>query len=288
MEKGWNVFEIQGLECAYDHNEKKVVLQIENLSIPMGKVTIILGLSGSGKSTLIETLGLMNNTISKGMITYHHHEGSVAIAKETWHHPSALAEIRNRHFSFIFQNDFLMPYYSPGENILIGRLIQGVDKILPGEKEELQRLCQKMGLNFAEINRKMPSELSVGQRQRLSFIRAITKKYSVIFGDEPTGNLDEINSGLLMDVLNESIRQNNHRSAVLVSHNISMSIAKAGFLIVLSAVSGEKYEVRQGNVFSRIADGWKSGKNAVLTDNELELKIRETVCGKKRPSAMFL
>jgi ABC-type lipoprotein export system ATPase subunit len=288
MESERNVFEIQGLECAYDLNMERVVLQIENLSIPMGKVTIILGLSGSGKSTLIETLGLMNDTIGKGAITYHHHEGSVAITKETWRHPSALAEIRSRHFSFIFQNDFLMPYYTPEENIMIGRMIQGADNILPEEKEELQKLCQKMGLNFAEINRKMPSELSVGQRQRLSFIRAVTKNYSVIFGDEPTGNLDEINSELLMDVLNESISQDNRRSAILVSHNISMSVAKAGYIIVLSAVTGEKYEIRACNVFSRFAGGWINGYSNALTDNELEILIRETVCEKKQLSALFL
>jgi ABC-type lipoprotein export system ATPase subunit len=280
MEMNRNLFEIQGLECAYDHKEKKekkVVLQIDSLSIPMGKVTVILGLSGSGKSTLIETLGLMNNTINKGLITYHHAGNKIAIGQEIWKNPSDLTGIRNRHFSFIFQSDFLMPYYSPAENMLIGKLIQGVDKKLPDQEDDLRRHCRKMGLNFDEINTQKPAELSVGQKQRLSFIRAIVKNYSVIFGDEPIGNLDEVNSELLMDVLTESIRQNNQRSAILVSHNIPLSIAKAGYIIVLSPLAGETYEVRPGNVFSRSTAGWSNGNNDILTADELETKIRAIV-----------
>jgi ABC-type lipoprotein export system ATPase subunit len=272
-----NVFEIQGLECAYGHKEKKVVLQIEHLSIPMGKLSVILGLSGSGKSTLIETLGLMNHTISKGLITYQHDEGSIDIGKEIWKRPSALAKIRKRHFSFIFQHDFLMPYYSPAENMLIGRLIQRSDAMTTDETAGLRRVCQKMGLNFDETGRKKTSELSAGQRQRLSFIRAILKNYSVIFGDEPTGNLDEINSELLMDVLNESINQNMQRSAILVSHNIPLSIEKAGYIIVISLRSGETCEIRQENVFSRTTTGWHNWKNDPITDIKLEEKIRDIV-----------
>ena len=199
-----NVFEIQGLECAYDHKfvkEKKVVLRINRLAIPMGKVSVILGLSGSGKSTLIETLGLMNNTIDKGVITFFNGVDNVVISRKIWDHPSDLANIRSQHFSFIFQNDFLMPYYTSEENILMGKLIQEYGQTIPVEKEELKMFYQKMGLDFDEINNKKTSELSVGQRQRLSFIRAILKNYLVIFGDEPTGNLDEFNSELLMDLL---------------------------------------------------------------------------------------
>ncbi|MCX6269366.1 MAG: ATP-binding cassette domain-containing protein [Bacteroidetes bacterium] len=275
-----NLFEIEGLECAYGHrgnNNRKVVLQIEKLSIPMGKVSMILGLSGSGKSTLIETLGLMNNTISKGSITYYQGENSVTIDRKIWEHPSVLTEIRNRNFSFIFQQDFLMPHYSTEENMLIGRLIQGSDPELFDEKDELRQVCQKMRLNFDEISKKKPFELSVGQKQRLSFIRAILKPHSVIFGDEPTGNLDDINSELLMNVLKESVNQDHRRSAILVSHNIPLSIAKADYIFVLSPVSGDIFEVKPGHVFSRFESGWINGNKEVLTDIKLEEKIREAV-----------
>jgi ABC-type lipoprotein export system ATPase subunit len=275
-----NVFEIQNLECAYDRkgrSEKKVILCIEDLSIPMGKVSIILGLSGSGKSTLIETLGLMNNTITKGSITYYHAGNKIGISQKTWEHPSALTKMRNRHFSFIFQNDFLMPCFSSEENMLIGRMIQGSGGRFMAEREKMKQLCRKIGLNFEELSAQKPSEMSVGQRQRISFIRAILKDYSVIFGDEPTGNLDEANSELLMDVLCESVKQNEQCSAVLVSHNIALSVAKADCIIVLTPKPGEQHEVLPGNVFTRSETGWLNRLQEFFPDDKLESAIREVV-----------
>jgi len=275
-----NVFEIDGLECVYHQNgdkENKVVLQIDNLKIPMGKVTIILGQSGSGKSTLIETLGLMNNTIAKGSIVFHHGGGQVRITRGIWSRPSVLAPIRNRHFSFIFQNDFLMPYYSVEENMLIGRAIQDGRTDRTEETGKMRSLCENMGLNFEEISRKKPSELSVGQKQRLSFIRAIVKKYSVIFGDEPTGNLDEISSELLMDALCRSIRQDERLSAVLVSHHIPLSVRKADCILVLSRGADHGFVVRPGLVFSKAAEGWLNGAGERVTDDALADRIRAAV-----------
>ena len=283
-----NVFEIEGLECAYDHNGrngKNVILRIERLSVPMGSLSIILGLSGSGKSTLIETLGLMNHTIHSGFFTYFHAENKVVIDRDTWNCPSALATIRNRHFSFIFQHDFLMPYYTPEENMLIGSLIQGSDKTGSRAKEEMGNLCLKMGLDPGGISRKKACELSVGQKQRLSFIRAIIKDYDVIFGDEPAGNLDELNSGLLMDVLKDSVHQNDRRSAILVSHDIPLSVANADCLIVLSPAAEDTYEVLQENVFSRTATGWSGGDNVRMADDQIDTKIRKIICEKKSLSA---
>lgn len=275
-----NVFEIHDLECAYNRkgrSGKKVILCIEDLSIPMGKVSIILGLSGSGKSTLIETLGLMNNTITQGTITYYHAENKIRISQKTWEHPSALTKMRNRHFSFIFQNDFLMPCFTSEENMLIGRMIQGTDEQVSPEREKMKKLCRKIGLNFDELSTQKPAEMSVGQRQRISFIRAILKDYSVIFGDEPTGNLDEANSELLMDVLCESVKQNDRCSAILVSHNITLSVAKADSIIVLTPMPGDKHEVLPCNVFTRTQTGWLNGLQEFVPDDKIEPVIREVV-----------
>jgi ABC-type lipoprotein export system ATPase subunit len=274
-----NVFEINGLVCAYHQNAKqvrKVVLQIGRLDIPMGKLSVILGPSGSGKSTLIETLGLMNNTIEKGTIEYYHDDIRILINGELWRHQQELTGIRNRHFSFVFQNDFLMPYYSSEENMLIGKLIQDTSSQQPHPAADLNVFCRQMGLRFEEIMGKRPSELSVGQKQRLSFIRAMVKEYSVLFGDEPTGNLDEENSELLVDVLKRSIGLNGSKTAILVSHNIPLSVAKADFIILLSP-AGEIYEVQPGHVFSRTPDGWLNGDGRSLSGDELMGKIRSVV-----------
>jgi lipoprotein-releasing system ATP-binding protein len=274
-----NVFEIQGLECAYDRrgsNGKNVVLRIERLDVPMGKVSVILGPSGSGKSTLVETLGLMNNTINSGSVRYTHDGGCITIDQSMWKRQEELTRIRNRHFSFIFQNDFLMPHYSPEENMMMGSLIHGEENSMQPEDADLNELCRLMGLDFEEIKLKHTSELSVGQKQRLSFIRAMVKKYSVIFGDEPTGNLDERNSAMVLDVLKTSIGKNPGQSAILVSHNITLSIAKADFIILLSPVD-ETYEVLPGNVFSRTSSGWENVRGSVLSDNDLTRTIRDVI-----------
>jgi ABC-type lipoprotein export system ATPase subunit len=276
-----NVFEIEGLECAYRNRKSKkskVVLCIRQLNIPMGKVAVILGPSGSGKSTLIETLGLMNHTISKGVIRYHDAGSTLVIDRDIWSRPSELARIRNRHFSFIFQHDFLMPHYSPEENMLIGQLIRETESGEPVDAVDLRQLCTRLGLNFDDLITKKPATLSVGQKQRLSFIRAIVKNASVIFGDEPTGNLDEANSELLMEVLNESIRQNSKQSAILVSHNIRMSVAKAGFIIVLSQQSGDRFEILPGHVFTRTDAGWINGDGCEWSGEALAVKIKEIAC----------
>lgn len=274
-----SAFEINGLECAYCHgvkHEKKVVLRVDRLCIPMGKVTVILGPSGSGKSTLIETLGLMNNTIDKGTITYNQDGNSLLISRQMWKHRQELTRIRNRHFAFVFQSDFLMPHYSAEENVLIGKLIRDSDNGKLDQTVDLRVLYRQMGLDYDEISRKSPSELSVGQKQRLSFIRAMVKESSVIFGDEPTGNLDEVNSGLLMDVLKRSIGPVTQKTAILVSHNIALSIAKADFIILL-APAGEMYEILSAHVFSKTADGWLNNESRVMSDQALAEKIKEVV-----------
>ncbi len=275
-----NVFEIKGLKCSYPQKGKKegkLVLSVPDLSVPMGQVTVILGMSGSGKSTLIETLGLMNRTMEEGVVTYHHQDGKIVINRAIWDHPSQLAGIRQRHFSFIFQHDFLMPYYTPGENMMIGRLIQGHVADVSCTEKDIGTRCRQIGLDPRSFSEKMPADLSVGQRQRLSFIRAAMKDYDVLFGDEPTGNLDEANAEILLDLLVESIRPEMNRSAILVSHNIPLSVKKAGCLIVLSHVKGDLYEARTDNVFTRQADGWMNGSGEVYGNAVLETKIRAIV-----------
>ncbi len=285
-----NVFEIEGLECSYPRNgdrSGKVVLRVEKLDIPRGMVTVILGMSGSGKSTLIETLGLMNRTMKKGEIHYFHRTGKITIRPSIWERPAQLATIRNRHFSFIFQQDFLMPYYTPEENMRIGRLIQGRTPETDGLRNEMVSRCRWMGIDPQVLDSQMPADLSVGQRQRISFIRATLKEYDVLFGDEPTGNLDEANAELLLDVLHESVHQKPERSAILVSHNIPLSVAKAGCIIVLSQVAGDLYEVSRDHHFARVPEGWMNGSGKVYDNTFLETRIRALVRNHEKTAGTY-
>jgi ABC-type glutathione transport system ATPase component len=169
-----------------------------------------------------------------------------------------------------------MPHYSTVENMLIGSWSSGSGPAGSGETEILRSWCVKTGLDFDEVSKKRPAELSVGQRQRLSFIRAIMKDYTILFGDEPTGNLDDVHARLLLDELKESIRMNSRKSAIVVSHNIRLSVEKADFIIVLSPGNGTVYHVSVENVFKHTAAGWETNHGAAVPDIELELLIRET------------
>jgi putative ABC transport system ATP-binding protein len=278
MNKTKSVFEIHNLECAYDKHPNPVLF-IKELQIPNEGITTILGKSGSGKSTFVETLGMMNHTIRKGSINLSTNDETHVIDSNLWKNPEALSSLRRKYFSFIFQNDYLMPYYTPLQNILIGNLIQNQASQLSGSAKnakvnEILKICTDIGLDEKNLD-KMPYDMSGGQRQRLSFIRAITKDYSVIFGDEPTGNLDDDTSERLMLLLKESVEQLPNRSAVLVSHNIRLSITYSNRLIVLSPTEQLAYAVEESNVFDKVAGNWQNKPGQVLNDSEMVAYIRE-------------
>jgi ABC-type lipoprotein export system ATPase subunit len=276
-----NVFEIRDIECAYAHNGK-TVLTIGDLNIPKGKITTILGKSGSGKSTFLETLGMMNHTIQKGSIRFTSLDTAETIDQNFWKKPDSLSLIRNKHFSFIFQDDFLMPYYTPWENMLIGKLIQNASRTKVKHDtlkdiQELELVCAKLGLDINLLKKQMPYEMSGGQKQRLSFSRAIAKEYSVIFGDEPTGNLDEDSSAALMEVLRISVHEKPDRAAILVSHNIDLSISSSDRIIVLSPGKGTAYQVLPVNVFDKTSTGWVNGDKQSFDDIQMAALIKDII-----------
>ena len=116
-----DLFAIENLKCSYPANGRPVLF-IERLTIPKGRMTVILGRSGSGKSTLVEALGLMNHTIESGTARYFSPGGTEDLAN-LWYQQKKVAAIRRDYFSFIFQDDYLMPHYSCIENMLTTGLI---------------------------------------------------------------------------------------------------------------------------------------------------------------------
>jgi len=224
------LFIIKDLSCSYKRGPE--VLSIKNLEIPRNKFVVLIGRSGSGKSTLLETLGLMNNTITQGDVLFFPdpEAGPISFMK-LWNQNKAseLASVRRESFSFIFQNTNLMPNFTAYENACLSQMIQGKPYVEAVGK--VRSMMSQMGLgNVPEW--KQASELSGGQRQRLAFVRAITSSFRVLFGDEPTGNLDEFNSDELMMQLHANMNEN-ERSVIIVSHNILLSVKYADIIIVL-------------------------------------------------------
>jgi len=229
------LFKISKLACSYSHKEEDKVLYIEDLELPKGEIIFLLGASGSGKSTLLETLGLMNDTFADGSVEFFPDQTGQAIRLEDlWYSEEGekLSGIRRNHFSFIFQNTNLMESFTAYENICLAPMIQDSSMLkdsLGKATEMMERVnipVSQVGYNTLSVN------LSGGQRQRVAFVRALMARYTVLFCDEPTGNLDEKNAGELMALLNEAITPDT--SVIIVSHDINLALAHATMLVCMS------------------------------------------------------
>ena len=223
------IFDIENLKCGY--NLKNVVLEVEQLQIPFGKIVFVVGESGIGKSTILETLGLMNNTIiddGSTMLKFRAtHESESVNILDLWKNKGEkkLNEFRLNNFSFIFQQTNLMRNFTVYENIAITRMLQGKKK-----SESIKKTKDVLvALDLGELNSKREvNELSGGQQQRLAFARAIVPDFTVLFGDEPTGNLDPLTAENVMTLLQNQIKSKNEKdniaTAIIVSHSIDLAI----------------------------------------------------------------
>lgn len=170
---------VEGLSHAFKNgSEITLVLQQINFHIRKGEMIALLGSSGSGKSTLLNLMaGLMKPTEGEIYIADHN------IVKMS---ENKLAEFRRHHIGFIFQAYELLPNLTVRENIEMPLVFQSVRPSI--RKQKALQLLEQVGIpDKAEL---FPSQLSGGQQQRVSIARSLITEPSVIFADEPTGNLD--------------------------------------------------------------------------------------------------
>ena len=230
------LYEIEHIRCSYDKNyvegASKVVLEIRKLSLPKGKKIFIVGESGIGKSTILEVLGLMNNTVISGKdsrFVFYENSEEVDLL-ELWRKgaDNELSAFRLKHFNFIFQSTNLMRNFSAYENVALTRMLQGYSREEAFEKAS--KVLADLGLEHIDQTR-MTQELSGGQQQRLAFARAILPDFTVLFGDEPTGNLDSDNAVRAMELLTAKLNELKDSSAVVVTHDMPLAIAFADIII---------------------------------------------------------
>lgn len=231
-----DLFTIENLRCSYDRPYKeglsRVVLEIKRLHLKRGKKVFIVGESGIGKSTILETLGMMNNTIvpdKDARFFFHETDGRGTDLLALWHgSDEILSQFRLRNYSFIFQSTNLMRNFTAYENVAYTRMLQGY-----GRQETFERtrkLLADLGLEHVNEQR-MAQELSGGQQQRLAFARAILPDFTVLFGDEPTGNLDPENAQRVMRVLVQKIDELQDASAIIVSHDMKLATTFADVIV---------------------------------------------------------
>lgn len=242
------LYELQHLRCSYDKHYQegtsRVVLEIDHLAIPRGKKIFIVGESGIGKSTILETLGMMNNTIVPDASTsfmFYNDVGEGTDLKALWRKgDSALSRFRLQNYSFIFQSTNLMKNFTAFENITFTRMLQGYTRFSCFQRA--RKVLADLGLEHVD-ERRMAQELSGGQQQRLSFARAILPEFSVLFGDEPTGNLDAANAERVMTILDAKLSEHAGATAIIVSHDMPLANRFADVLIKIQKCTRPKKNV---------------------------------------------
>ncbi len=265
------LFHIKKLVCSYNNSADKALV-INELIIPKGKLVFLLGASGAGKSTLLETLGMMNNTISSGEILLAPTESGSAInLAHLWQNNvvNEITNIRKKYYSFIFQNTNLMENFTAYENVCLSGMIKEnvpQENVLAQAKNLMAKVKlpeNEVGLNTLAVN------LSGGQRQRLAFVRALNNNATVLFGDEPTGNLDEANANELFEVIKSNLGET--KSAIVVSHDINLAIKHADLIVILTKDVAKGYgEVLPQNIYAR--SEWQ--QNSEEQNQQFKFKIR--------------
>jgi len=205
MEASASVVSAREVTRRYGEGETAVdALRGISLDIEPGKLTAVMGPSGSGKSTLMHILAGLDKPTS----------GSVTIAGNeiTTMGDNELTHLRRKHIGFVFQFYNLLPMLSAEENVKLPLSVSG-EKV---DASWFRQLMVKVGLSDRLSHR--PSELSGGQQQRVAVARSLVHRPTVVFADEPTGNLDSKSSAEILALLRDST-QTYEQTIVMVTHD---------------------------------------------------------------------
>lgn len=183
---------------------KKIdVLRGVDVEVRNGEAVFLCGASGAGKTTLLYTLAGLERP-DAGRVEFDGHS--------LYDLPSSRAEsLRNQRMGFIFQAYFLLPELTALENVLLPSMIQGRPR-----REDAEKLLHRVGLG--ERLHHLPSELSGGEQQRVAIARALINNPSIIFADEPTGNLDSRTGASIVELLLGLAREDG-RTLLVVTHD---------------------------------------------------------------------
>ena len=201
-------------------DNREVLLEVKNVSkiygdlhalkdvsfiIRKGEWVAIMGSSGSGKSTIMNIIGCMDKPTMGEVIL----DGQ-DITKES---QTSLTKIRREKIGLIFQQFHLIPYLTALENVMVAQYYHSI----PDEQEALQAL-ERVGLK--DRAKHLPSQLSGGEQQRVCIARALINSPEIILADEPTGNLDEVNEKIVIDILTQLHKEGS--TIIVVTHDLEV------------------------------------------------------------------
>jgi len=225
----------------YGHGEATVhALRGVSIAVPAGQFTAVMGPSGSGKSTLMHLLaGLDRPTDGRARI------GGEDITRMS---DKQLTKLRRRHIGFVFQTFNLLPTLTAQENVVLPMAIAGRRP----DRGALDALLTRVGLGERRSHR--PSELSGGQQQRVAIARALITQPTVLFADEPTGNLDSASGAAILHLLREAVDVDG-QTTVMVTHD-PRAAAHADRVLFLA----------DGRIVADMADPTESGVLAAMKE----------------------
>lgn len=205
------IIKIENLTKSYDKDTR--VLENLKMSIKKGDWTTIMGPSGSGKTTLLNIIGCLDSST----------RGSVFIENTeiTKLNQTKLTKFRRENIGLIFQQYHLVPYLTALENVMMAQYFYGNK-----DENKAREVLNRVGLEHRLHH--IPSHLSGGEQQRVCIARALINEPKILLADEPTGNLDQKNGDIVLNLIKE-LHKDGH-TIILITHN--PDIAKLGSRII--------------------------------------------------------
>jgi len=203
------ILEGRGLTKSYDDG-RVAALRGVDITIDAGEYVTISGASGSGKSTLLHLLGGLDLPTN----------GQVLFRGSSLGTEMNLDDFRSRQVGFIFQAFHLLPTLRAVENVQVAML--ALNGRANHRVERASALLEEMGLK--DRMQHYPNELSAGERQRVAIARALANDPAILLADEPTGNLDSVNTGHIMEIL-RGIREQRGMTLVIVTHENDIALS---------------------------------------------------------------
>ncbi len=208
---GEKILQVERLSKTYMLGQAQVpVLRDVSLTVRVGEVVSIIGASGSGKSTLLHILGALDQPTCGAVRFQGRDLYALSAAQRT--------VVRARQIGFVFQFYHLMPELDVLENVMLPALSRNASSA--GMRARAQSLLEAVGL--AGRANHLPMELSGGEQQRVALARSLMNQPAMVLADEPTGNLDSVTGGQVLEFLFALIR-GERRTLVMVTHNVAVA-----------------------------------------------------------------
>ena len=210
--KAQTILEARDISKVYPSGEETITaLNHLTLGFEAGRITAIVGPSGSGKSTLLNLLAGFDKP-SSGAVS--HSGNDLSSMNET-----QLAAYRLEHFGFVFQNYNLISILTAAENVELPLTLEGIPRAQRAKISS--ELLGRVGLSKRMTH--FPNQLSGGEQQRVAIARALAANPSVLFADEPTGNLDSATGRGILELLTERDSGSEARTLILITHDMEVA-----------------------------------------------------------------